>query len=274
MTFGAFACSSSPSSPGSAGSADASPVDGSAPDAEGPADAGPSVLDGGTVDAAGPVAWMAGGTAGLAAQYPSPFTGLGGRCELSCAQTLGPCYVTSARRQDISEGYPGLPMRLLVRVVRADGCRPVTDAEVDVWHTDHLGVYSGPTPSTICNPSARNVSGERFFRGLQPTDDDGVAAFDTVLPGWYPGRTAHIHYTIRTPGAQWLTSQLYFDPGLTAEIYAEHPDYATRGPASVTNATDGLIADGAILDWRKTDDGALLCSTTVVLRDAIDDPAC
>lgn len=220
------------------------------------------------------VPWLSGGTAALAAVYPSPFISLGSQCELTCAQTLGPCYVTAPERKDISEGNSGLPMRLLIRIVGADGCTAVPNASVDIWHTDIAGVYSGPTQSPICNPSAFDVSAERFFRGWQPTDAEGIAAFDSVLPGWYPARTAHIHFTIRVQDRAWLTSQLYFDPALTEEIYASHPDYAPRGPAAVTNQTDGLIADGPIADWKQATDGALLCWTTIILRDALTDRAC
>ena len=273
LALGAVGCSASTS--------DGSPTD------TGVADSGTTAADtGGDLDAAAAspdamvdtgtneVAWLTGGTPMLAASYPSPFTALGAQCALTCEQALGPCYVTAEERKDISEGYSGLPMRLLVRVVRADGCTPVTDATVDIWHTDIAGVYSGPTPSTICNPSARDVSQERFFRGLQPTDGEGVAAFDTVLPGWYPSRTAHVHFTIRTGTTEWATSQLYFEDALTAEIYASHPEYMSRGSAPVTNRNDGLIADGPIAEWAKQSDGALLCWTTVVLRNAITDPAC
>ena len=38
---------------------------------------------------------------------------------------------------------------------------------------------------------------------------------DTVLPGFYPGRTRHIHVKVQAPGGRVLTTQLYFpdEPG-------------------------------------------------------------
>lgn len=218
--------------------------------------------------------WLSGGTASLRAAYPSPFSRPSGQCVLTCAQALGPCYAATETRQDISDGNTGLPMRLLIRVLRANGCTPVTDATVDIWHTDVEGVYSGQTASPICNPTSRDVSNESFFRGIQPTDADGIAAFDSVLPGWYPIRTSHVHFTIRTGQGAWVTSQLYFDDALTEAIYASHYDYQARGPAPVTNRNDGLIDDGPITDWAKMEDGALLCSTTIILRNTLAEASC
>ena len=38
-----------------------------------------------------------------------------------------------------------------------------------------------------------SVLNEIFLRGLQPTDSDGVASFDTLFAGHYTGRATHIH---------------------------------------------------------------------------------
>lgn len=36
-----------------------------------------------------------------------------------------------------------------------------------------------------------------FLRGYQVTDSNGAVEFTTIYPGWYSGRTVHIHYKIR-----------------------------------------------------------------------------
>lgn len=36
-----------------------------------------------------------------------------------------------------------------------------------------------------------------WLRGVQQTDEDGMVEFDTIVPGWYSGRTAHIHVKVR-----------------------------------------------------------------------------
>lgn len=88
--------------------------------------------------------WARGGTATLAnGDYPNPFQGSSaGSCALTCRETLGPCYASTLERRDISEGYPGLPVRLSLRVTD-ESCAPVAGATVDIWHTRNTGTYSG-----------------------------------------------------------------------------------------------------------------------------------
>jgi protocatechuate 3,4-dioxygenase beta subunit len=92
-----------------------------------------------------------------------------------------------------------------------------------------------------------NTVGERFLRGYQITDRNGEARFQTIYPGWYPTRTVHIHFKIRTdPGAargSVFTSQLYFDDALTTQVHARAP-YAARGERQVRNADDRIFARG------------------------------
>ena len=71
-------------------------------------------------------------------------------CVTSPEETQGPYYfdVDSIRR-DITEGRPGLPLELMIRVQKAEGCvigsseNPVENAAVEIWHCDAGGVYSG-----------------------------------------------------------------------------------------------------------------------------------
>jgi len=68
-----------------------------------------------------------------------------------------------------------------------------------------------------------------------------------VYPGWYPGRTVHVHFKIRTePAAQRgydFTSQLYFDDALTDRIHAAKP-YAARGKRNARNRDDEIFRRG------------------------------
>ena len=76
---------------------------------------------------------------------------------------------------------------------------------------------------------------------------DGVARFTTIYPGWYPGRTVHIHFKIRSaPTAKAgfeFTSQLYFDDALTDRVHTLAP-YASRGPRTRRNDRDGIYRHG------------------------------
>src|SRR5215212_6545133 len=106
-------------------------------------------------------------------------------CVLTPEQTEGPYYIAGEKlRRNITEGRPGVPLLLRLRVVDASTCRPITGAAVDIWHADALGVYSG------FGAGRRNRTA---MRGIQRTDRTGLARFRSVYPGWYQGRTVHIH---------------------------------------------------------------------------------
>jgi protocatechuate 3,4-dioxygenase beta subunit len=78
------------------------------------------------------------------------------------------------------------------------------------------------------------------------TDSNGNAQFTTIYPGWYPGRTVHIHFKIRTGSdvgqSYEFTSQLYFDDAVTDQVQAQAP-YASKGRRQ-KNANDGIFQNG------------------------------
>ena len=135
-------------------------------------------------------------------------------------------------------------MRLTLRVsaVGGAGCNPLSGAIVDVWQCDAVGVYSG-----VNEPGSQSTAAKNFLRGYQITETDGSTQFTTIYPGWYPGRTVHIHFKVRASAksgrGQELTSQLYFDDALTDRIHAQSP-YAGKGPRTVKNQRDGLFRNG------------------------------
>ena len=135
----------------------------------------------------------------------------------------------------------GLPLRLKINVMRVDGsaCAPVQGALVDVWQCDALGVYSDVRDSG----GLFDTRGRKFLRGYQETDRLGATEFLTVYPGWYPGRTVHIHFKVRVAsGSQRsheFTSQLYFDDAITDQVHAQ-PPYRANGKRDVRNDLDGI----------------------------------
>jgi len=162
-------------------------------------------------------------------------------------QIEGPYFVEeqlhrSDIRSDPSDGSirPGVPLRLRFQVSREDGrgCAPLANAAVHVWQCDAHGVYSD-----VRDPSF-DTRGKKFLRGYQLTNDRGAAEFVTIYPGWYPGRTVHIHFKIRSdPSASRgfeFTSQLYFDEKVTDEVH-KLPPYDAKGRRSTTNGTDLLF---------------------------------
>jgi protocatechuate 3,4-dioxygenase beta subunit len=168
-------------------------------------------------------------------------------CVLSPELTEGPYYLDlDLIRSDIVEDRPGVPLALRVTVVDADGCAPLKDVAVDVWHCDASGVYSG-------------VQGEggTFLRGIQMTDTNGVAEFQTIYPGWYTGRAVHIHVKAHVGGSETYTGQLFFEEGDTAEVYGQDP-YSARPSPDTSNSDDGIFGQGGdstIVALRQTRDG-------------------
>jgi protocatechuate 3,4-dioxygenase beta subunit len=75
------------------------------------------------------------------------------------------------------------------------------------------------------------------------TDASGKAEFITIYPGWYPGRTVHIHFKLRAEPGYEFTSQLYFDDSITDQVHAQAP-YATKGQRTLRNEGDSIFQRG------------------------------
>jgi len=182
--------------------------------------------------------------AALGLGISSPFVAAdvtNGVCTLTCAQTLGPCYYSATSiREDITEGRGGLPTRLSFLIVNADTCQPVTNASIDIWHTDATGIYSAPI-NTMCTGSDLAARSMTFCRGVQYTDSSGWAHFNTVFPGWYSSRTTHIHATVRVGNTAMVTTHFYFDDALTDSIYQGYAPYSARPNRDTKNTTDNIL---------------------------------
>ena len=156
-------------------------------------------------------------------------------CVLTPEQTEGPYYIAGEKlRRNITEGRPGTPLTLRATVVDATSCKPIKGAAVDVWHCDAGGTYSG---------FGNGASNRTFMRGIQRTDASGLATFRTIYPGWYRGRTVHIHVKVHVGGDVVHTGQLYFPDALTDAVYRRKP-YSSRPGRDVRNATDSVYRNG------------------------------
>jgi protocatechuate 3,4-dioxygenase beta subunit len=195
---------------------------------------------------------------------PSPAAAATGpSCIVRPQVTEGPYFVDekldrSDIRSDPSDGSvrDGILLSLTFAVSRIDGtsCTPFAGVLVDVWHCDALGVYSDVTDPGF------DTTRRKFLRGYQVTDADGAVRFVTIYPGWYQGRTVHIHFKIRTdPDAEQaleFTSQLFFDDALTDVVHTRQP-YAAKGQRTLRNEGDGIFGQGGEqLLLTLADDGA------------------
>ena len=188
----------------------------------------------------------------------------------------------SLYRQDIRGQYnasaeKGVDMELYVRLIdktKSDAACgtmvPVSDIDVYIWHTDAQGYYSGfgtkggadeqkPDTPYSGTPGSNNLENtDRFCRGIQVTDSNGVAAFLSTFPGWYNGRDLHIHIVCFKKGSMshgrvnysksveptWIfTTQFYFDPSFSKTIHEAVEPYKRR--TTLSAYADAMKADEA-----------------------------
>jgi protocatechuate 3,4-dioxygenase beta subunit len=181
-------------------------------------------------------------------------------CILTPEQTEGPYYIAGEKlRRNITEGRPGAAMLLRTFVVDASTCKPIKNAAVDIWHADAGGVYSG---------FGAGASNRTFMRGIQRTNAKGLASFRTVYPGWYQGRTVHIHVKVHVGGNVLHTGQLYFPDSVTDRVYRGSP-YAARGARDARNATDSIYRSGgrrSTLSVKKNGAGLYVATITMGIQ--------
>ena len=166
-------------------------------------------------------------------------------CIVRPEMTEGPYFVDerlnrSDIRSDPSDGSvrPGVQLALTFVVSRIDdsSCTPFEGAVVDVWHCDAGGIYSDVQDTGF------DTVGEKFLRGYQVTDASGVASFVTIYPGWYQGRTVHVHFKAR---AAALLDRAASRTGarqtrLNAKAHAKLENVLTVSQAAALNGTLGV----------------------------------
>lgn len=214
-------------------------------------------------------------------------------CTLAQEETQGPYWFdVDSIRSDVREDRPGMRLELALRVQDMAQCKaggeaaPVANAVVEIWHCDAGGSYSGfesgamggpggGAPPEGGGPPSGSGSGETsdgsysqgdseattsddgtYLRGAQATDRNGVAQFTTIYPGWYQGRTVHIHLKVHVDKRTVLTTQLYFDEALNDAVFATAP-YDERSGRDVTNDSDGIYDPVGLLDVSRDGDGYL-----------------
>ncbi|HEX4514415.1 MAG TPA: hypothetical protein VH054_12785 [Polyangiaceae bacterium] len=163
----------------------------------------------------------------------------------------------------------GIALALTITVVDAkNGCAPYAGAQVDMWQCNAAGVYS--------DQAAENTTTEQWLRGYQVTDANGQVRFTTIVPGWYQGRTTHIHLRIRsTYGDASSTSdgsnttQLFFAQSFVDRLSTTVAPYDAEGTNPTTNASDRVYSQqesGAnVLALAGTDAGGYAASVTIGL---------
>jgi protocatechuate 3,4-dioxygenase beta subunit len=163
-------------------------------------------------------------------------------CTLTPELTEGPFYFdVDSIRSDIREDRRGVTLRLAIRVRDAESCEPIRNAVVDIWQSDAEGQYSS------------GDSDETFLRGAQVTNSAGIVEFLTIYPGWYRGRTVHIHAKVHLDKQTVLTTQLFFDEKTQRAVY----EGGTYAVGDTDNESDGIFDETLVLATRSEGNGYL-----------------
>ncbi|MFT4703317.1 MAG: protocatechuate 3,4-dioxygenase beta subunit [Bradymonadia bacterium] len=172
------------------------------------------------------------------------------------AQVEGPFYPGEpVERMNITEDREGVAWTLDIEVQAQGSCEPLANAEVDVWSADAEGSYSGY--------DAFGTVGESWLRGQQITNAEGKVGFTLVVPGAYPGRAIHAHVKVRAEGRAELTTQVYLDDAVVAEVLRQ-PTYAGSS-AQTTNGRDGFYAPDTLTETTGTVAEGFASTITVIV---------
>ena len=214
---------------------------------------------------------LAGGVAALgAAGLGTPRVAVAVTKPVLTAQTTeGPYYCDGMPlRADITEGLPGIALDIRFTVLGLDG-KPFIGAAVDVWLCDASGVYSGFARQG--DDKSTSTVGKTFLRGtllVEPhAEAEGEVVFRSIYPGWYEGRTTHIHFKVRSGTRAVLTSQFFLPDALSEYLYTQLPTYRRTALRNVLNSTDGiaLLAGKTVIGTVREEADRYLASLTLVV---------
>ncbi|HTT04727.1 MAG TPA: hypothetical protein VMF64_05510 [Steroidobacteraceae bacterium] len=175
-----------------------------------------------------------------------------GACSTTPEGEIGPYFAddsaTGFQRSDITDNVDGtevqsgVALTFTVTVIDTENeCSPMEGVQVDIWHCNASGIYS--------DIASENTSSQNWLRGYQITDTNGVVTFTTIIPGWYSGRTTHIHLRLRskygeasstTDGTN--TTQVFFPQDLIDTLSTSVVPYSAEGSNPTTNATDRVYS--------------------------------
>lgn len=165
-------------------------------------------------------------------------------CVLIPSETAGPFPLdlsanTTFFRKDVRETKTGVQLNLKLKIIGANNCEPMQNLRVNIWHCDKDGLYSGYSQT-----NNQGQAGLTYCRGYQMTDANGEVEFITILPGWYNGRTCHIHFQVYVSSSYAAISQLTFDIPTKNSIYTNNPTLYTKGVDPLNPSSDNIFSDG------------------------------
>lgn len=143
---------------------------------------------------------------------------------------VGPFYVLGEYvTSDVRGTEPGIDVVLQAQIVDVNTCEAVPNVYLDIWSANSTGVYGGVHSQNNGNYADTSNLNKTALRGLQLTDEDGVAQFTTKFPGHYAGRCTHLHVIIHEDATELANGtiaggtsshigQLFWDQSLVTEV--------------------------------------------------------
>lgn len=191
-----------------------------------------------------------GTTSGSGSSSGSTTTSTSSDCAVTNSETAGPFPTKSPadyERVDITGDRSGidLAINIVVRDVN-NSCAVLENAIVDIWHCDAAGNYSEYGGSGMQSTNYQNY---HFLRGRQVSNAEGVVKFQSIFPGWYNGRSTHIHVHIyNATGTSLLVTQIAFPEGSDSAVVAVNAassyGYTKEMSGYTYNANDNVFGDG------------------------------
>lgn len=177
--------------------------------------------------------------------------GSSGTCTVSPTETEGPFPTktpSSLERSDIRDDRTGVALTIKITINnKNNNCAALAGAIVDIWHCDKDGYYSEYGGTSM---QSVNYTGVHFLRGRQVTDANGLVTYTSIFPGWYQGRSTHIHVHIyNASGASLLVTQIAFPEGSNSAVATINSSAGTsygytKGMTGYTyNASDNIFSD-------------------------------
>jgi protocatechuate 3,4-dioxygenase beta subunit len=184
------------------------------------------------------------GLAGMASLIPF---GKALACTVVPTETSGPYPILSGQlaatlRTDIRESEAGQLHKIKLKILGSTNCEPIANAEVDIWHCNAYGNYSGYT--TNGHSGTTNSAGQTWLRGRAMTDANGEVEFTTIFPGWYSGRLCHVHFEVKINGTSVKISQFTYPTTEKNTIHTTIAPYSTWGADPAVATTDNVFSDG------------------------------
>jgi protocatechuate 3,4-dioxygenase beta subunit len=133
---------------------------------------------------------------------------------------LGPFYVHGAHEiangGNMAEGWPGQPV-VVSGQVRSTAGQPIGGALLDLWQSNHDGLYDVQIPDTggkeLRARLRAGADGRYRFRTIKPTcypvPTDGPVGRILDRMGRHPYRPAHVHFIVSAPGYETCVTHLF-----------------------------------------------------------------